>query len=41
MKDWTGLFWAWLQNGFDGQVIEVRMGTVWEMPADIRIHTKV
>ena len=34
MKGWTGFFRAWLKDSYDGQVVEVTMGTVWDIPAD-------
>lgn len=34
MKGWTGFFRAWVTDGFDNEVVEIRMGTVFDMPAD-------
>ncbi|CAF9931293.1 MAG: hypothetical protein ALECFALPRED_004971 [Alectoria fallacina] len=36
MKGWTGFFRAWVTDGFDNEVVEIRMGTVFDMPADDR-----
>jgi hypothetical protein len=33
-KGWAGFFRAWVVDQVDGQVVEVRMGTVWDMLAD-------
>lgn len=34
MKGWTGFFRAWVTDSFDKEVVEIRMGTVFDMPAD-------
>lgn len=33
MKGWTGFFRAWVTDGLDNEVVEIRMGTVFDMPA--------
>lgn len=33
MKGWTGFFRAWVTDGLDNAVVEIRMGTVFDMPA--------
>ncbi len=33
-KGWAGFFHAWVVDQGDGQMVEVRMGTVWDMLAD-------
>lgn len=33
MKGWTGFFRAWVTDGSDNEVVEIRMGTVFDMPA--------
>ena len=38
MKGWTGFFRAWITDGFDNEVVEIRMGTVFDMPADDRLN---
>lgn len=32
-KGWTGFFRAWVTDGIDNEVVEIRMGTVFDMPA--------
>ena len=34
MKGWTGFFRAWVTDMLDNEVVEIRMGTVFDMPAD-------
>ena len=33
MKGWTGFFRAWVTDGIDNEVVEIRMGTIFDMPA--------
>lgn len=33
MKGWTGFFRAWVTDGVDNEVVEIRMGTIFDMPA--------
>ena len=33
MKGWTGFFRAWVTDAIDNEVVEIRMGTVFDMPA--------
>lgn len=33
LKGWTGFFRAWVTDAVDKQVVEIRMGTVFDMPA--------
>lgn len=33
MKGWTGFFRAWITDGVDNEVVEIRMGTIFDMPA--------
>lgn len=33
MKGWTGFFRAWVTDGVDNELVEIRMGTVFDMPA--------
>ena len=38
-KGWTGFFRAWVRDGGDDQVVEIRLGTVFDMPtADLGIE---
>ena len=41
VKGWTGFFRAWVTDGFDAQVVEVRMGTIFDMPADDGLEIEV
>ena len=41
VKGWTGFFRAWVTDGLDGQVVEVRMGTIFDMPADDRYAIEI
>ena len=38
VKGWTGFFKAWVLDKMDGQIVEITMGTVWDMPADDRLQ---
>ena len=38
MKGWTGFFRAWVTDDFDNEVVEIRMGTIFDMPADERLE---
>ena len=38
MKGWTGFFRAWITDSLDKEVVEIRMGTVFDMPADDRLN---
>ena len=33
MKGWVGFFRAWVTDVVDQEVIEIRMGTIFDMPA--------
>ena len=33
VKGWTGFFRAWVTDAVDNEVVEIRMGTVFDMPA--------
>ena len=32
-KGWTGFFRAWVTDVIDNEVVEIRMGTIFDMPA--------
>ena len=38
LRGWTGFFRAWVTDSLDKEVVEIRMGTVFDMPADDRLN---